>query len=214
MNWKITKIMDKKISEYFSSGCGRCSLFQTPHCKVHTWQEELLLLRSYVITTELVEELKWSQPCYTLNGKNVLILSAFKDCVFLSFLKGSLMKDPANILEFAGPNSRTGKLWKFYNADSIRENRELIIHYIQEAMEIEKSGIKTSSIDTKPKLPEELLAYFRNDSLFKKAFESLTPGRQRGYLIYFNQAKQSGTRMKRIQNSVVKIMEGKGYNEF
>ncbi|WP_287060722.1 DUF1801 domain-containing protein, partial [Algoriphagus sp.] len=83
--------MDKKISEYFSSGCGRCSLFQTPHCKVHTWQEELLLLRSYVITTELVEELKWSQPCYTLNGKNVLILSSFKDCVFLSFLKGSLM---------------------------------------------------------------------------------------------------------------------------
>ncbi len=206
--------MNPKIDNYLAVGCGRCPLGGTPDCKVHNWDDELAQLRTILIDSELTEELKWSVPCYTFEGKNILILTALKDYCALSFFKGVLLKDEANILVAQTENMQAERIIKFTDADEIVEMAHIIKAYIQEAIDIEKAGLeveykKTSDFD----IPDELQQKFDDDPYFKTAFEALTPGRQRGYLLHFSGAKQSKTRTSRIEKNVQNIIDGRGLHD-
>jgi uncharacterized protein YdeI (YjbR/CyaY-like superfamily) len=205
--------MNKNVDNYFIDGCMRCKLGATPACKVHSWKEELALLRQIVRQTGLVEESKWGVPCYTYEGKNIVSVSAFKGYACLSFFKGVLLQDPAKILTKNGENSQTFRLLKFTDLSQILAQQENIKTYISEAIELEKTGQKIVYQKNPEPLPEELLDRFEIDPALKKAFESLTPGRQRGYIIYFSQPKKSASKLARIEKSRTKILNGEGLND-
>jgi len=206
--------MNLKVDSYFAVGCGRCPLVNTPECKVHNWQEEMKQLRQILLDCGLTEEVKWSVPCYTFEKGNVLILSAFKEYCSLSFFKGSLLKDPEGILVQRSKNSQAGRLIKFTNVQQVVEMGPLLKDIIYEAIEVEKAGLK---VDFKQKnelvYPEELQNKFDEDPALEAAFETLTPGRQRGYILHFSGAKQSKTRVSRIEKCIPKIFEGKGFHD-
>lgn len=206
--------MNPKVDLYLAEGCGRCSLHKTPECKVHKWKDELVLLRELVLDCGLNEEVKWGVACYTYGKSNVLLLSAFKEFCVLSFFKGALLKDEMGILAKPGKNSQATRLLKFTDVRRIVNLMPEIKAYIQEAIEVEKAGLK---IDFKAKheliIPEELKQKFREDTALEKAFSELTPGRQRGYILYFSGAKQSKTRTARIEKYVQKILDGRGFHD-
>jgi uncharacterized protein YdeI (YjbR/CyaY-like superfamily) len=203
------------VDLFFIDGCGRCKLYKTASCKVHTWKLELQALRQIALNSGLTEELKWKQPCYTFNGKNIIIISAFKESCIIGFMKGTLMKDTKGILEMPGENSNSSRFIRFTNLDRIIDLEDIIQEYIKEAIEIEKSGKKIISkkIEEYP-IPDELIKEFVSDIFFKNAFKSLTPGRQKSYLIFYSAAKQSATRTARILKSKDAIFNGKGMNEY
>jgi uncharacterized protein YdeI (YjbR/CyaY-like superfamily) len=205
--------MNKIVENYFVEGCLRCKLGATPACKVNTWKEELAILRHLVLETDLKEECKWGVPCYTYEGKNVVNVSAFKSYACLSFFKGALLKDPAKILTKAGENSQTFRLLKFTDPAQIFAAAAHIKSYIAEAIELEKTGQKIIYPKNPEPRPEELLARFEIDPALKKAFEALSPGRQRGYIIYFSQPKKSESKLARIEKSRPKILNGEGLND-
>lgn len=178
------------------------------------WQDELNELRKIVLETGLIEELKWKQPCYTLDGTNLLIVSSFKDFAFVSFLNGSLLADTESILVKPGENSQFSRLIRFYNVDEVKKLKPTLLAYIYEAIEAQKAGIKpVAEKDKVLEFPEELLSKFNSDIQFKTAFEALTPGRQRAYNIYFTGAKSSKARASRIESYTDRIMNGKGFND-
>lgn len=201
------------IDQYLTEGCGRCKYFQTSQCKVHRWSEELLILRSIVLHAGLKEELKWSMPCYTIDGKNILIIAAFKDYCSVSFFKGALLKDTKQL--FAAPNeiSNAGRQFKFTDTKQIIKHERVILQYIKEAIEIERSGKKIAKPKLETNIIAELKQEFEDNPEFQDAFFKLTPGRQRGYIIYFSDAKQSATRATRIQKYISKILDGKGFHD-
>jgi len=209
--------MRRKISDvddYLVSGCGRCDLFETPECKVQTWQSELRLLRRIVLESGLEEDLKWSQPCYTLAGKNVVLVSAFKESPILNFCKGSLLADPEQLLELPGKNSHVGRVIRFKSAAQIRKLEPALKELLAAAIEVEASGQRVPPRATSDfEVPEELEEAFAEDPAFAEAFEALTPGRQRGYLIHFGGAKQSKTRASRVLKCKAKIFAGKGFHD-
>ncbi len=191
----------------------RCELGASPDCKVHRWQLELNLLRLLINQCGLTEECKWGSPCYTYNGKNVLMLSALKHYCCVSFFKGSLLQDQKKLLEKPGPNSQAARLFKFIDVTQIEEIATDIKSYIFEAIEVEKAGLTVEFKKEPLEIPVELQNKFEEDPAFENAFYSLTPGRQRGYLIHFNQAKQSKTRINRIEKHHENIMQGIGLND-
>jgi uncharacterized protein YdeI (YjbR/CyaY-like superfamily) len=203
------------VDLFFIDGCGRCKLYKTAACKVHTWKLELQALRQIALNIGLTEELKWKQPCYTFNGKNIIIVSAFKESCIINFMKGALLKDTKGILEMPGENSNSSRFIRFTKIERVLELQETILDYIKEAIEIEKSGVKIISkkVEEYP-MPEELNQEFESDIAFKNAFYSLTPGRQKSYLIFYSAAKQSATRTSRILKSKDAIFNGKGMNEY
>ncbi len=182
--------------------------------KTTKWREELLKLREIVLDCGLNEELKWGQPCYTLNKTNVIMLGGFKDYCFISFLKGVLLHDSENMLQKPGENTQSGRIIPFIDIQTIIDMKQTLKAYIYEAIEVEKAGLKVTSI-RKGELvfPDELLQKFESDPIFKVAFEALTPGRQRAYNIYFSGAKQSKSRVSRIESYVQRILSGKGFND-
>jgi uncharacterized protein YdeI (YjbR/CyaY-like superfamily) len=182
--------------------------------KTTKWREELLKLREIVLDCGLNEELKWGQPCYTLNKTNVIMLGGFKDYCFISFLKGVLLHDSENMLQKPGENTQSGRIIPFIDIQTIIDMNQTLKAYIYEAIEVEKAGLKVTSI-SKGELvfPDELLQKFESDPTFKVAFEALTPGRQRAYNIYFSGAKQSKSRVSRIESYVQRILSGKGFND-
>ena len=203
------------VDLFFIDGCGRCKFYKTAACKVHTWKLELQALRQIALNSGLTEELKWKQPCYTFNGKNIIIISAFKESCIIGFMKGALMKDTKGILEMPGENSNSSRFIRFTNIERVLELQETILDYIKEAIEVEKSGKKIISkkVEEYP-IPDELIMEFGSDIVFKNAFYSLTPGRQKSYLIFYSAAKQSATRTSRILKSKDAIFNGKGMNEY
>ncbi|MBP6620646.1 MAG: YdeI/OmpD-associated family protein [Leadbetterella sp.] len=178
------------------------------------WHDELNELRKTVLETGLIEELKWKQPCYTLDGTNLLMVSSFKDFAFVSFLNGSLLADTENILVKPGENSQFSRLMRFYNVDEVKKLKSTLLAYIYEAIEAQKAGLKPLIVKEKVlDFPEELLEKFSSDNKFKTAFDALTPGRQRAYNIYFTGAKSSKARTSRIESYTERIMNGKGFND-
>lgn len=201
------------VNRYLIDGCMRCKLGATPACKVNKWRTELETLRSIVLQHELKEELKWGAPCYTYNGKNIILLSALKDAVVMSFLKGSLIEDKNNILQKAGLNSNVARIIKFKNVNDIISIKQELNNFIKAAIDVENKGLKISKQTNDIKLPIELEECFKADAALKKAFLALTPGKQRGYIIYFMQPKQVETRIKRIEKCREKIINGEGLND-
>ena len=178
------------------------------------WKEELIELRKIVLGTQLTETIKWGVPCYVFVESNIILLGSFKAFCSISFFKGSLMKDPNGILLKPGENSQIARMIKFTQLDQIRELEPVIRAYIVEAIEIEKTGAKPI-LDKSGELafPEELLQILDQDAAFKAAFTALTPGRQRGYHLFFTAPKQSATRITRIEKYRQQILNGKGIND-
>ena len=182
--------------------------------KVKKWRDELTLLRELLLQSELEEELKWKTPCYTLNGKNVIILNSFKEYCVMGFFKGVLLKDKENILESPGENSQTVKMIKFRSIQEIIDLKNPIKAYMEEAIEIEKRGLKPTPINQSSAVyPEEWRLFLQDSPEIKIAFEKLTPGRQRAYMLYFAAPKKAETRRVRIEKSLAKIRNGKGIND-
>ncbi|WP_306640747.1 YdeI/OmpD-associated family protein [Sanyastnella coralliicola] len=206
--------MNPAVDQYLLQGCGRCDLYGTPECKVHLWTNELIRLRAVVLDTQLVEEHKWGVACYTYQGKNVAIMSALKGYVALSFFKGSLLDDKLALLSAPGPNSQAARMFKFTTSSQIAEHETSIRSYVKEAIELEKNGVSVPFKKvTEDDFPSELYDYFLEDPTYESAFRSLTPGRQRGWLLHFNGAKQTATIIRRIEKSAEKVLNGKGWNE-
>lgn len=206
--------MNPKVDLYLKDGCGRCKYYQTPQCKVHTWVEELEYLRIIANDMGLLEELKWSVPCYTVEGKNIFIIAAFKDYCAISFFKGSLLKDTKQLLSSPGDNSQSGRYFKFTSLKDIQKHENNIRAYIQEAIDNELIGKKVEF--KKPndmEMPEELKEMLDKDISFNTAFHALTPGRQRGWILHYSSAKQSATRISRIEKSKEKVLKGLGWSE-
>jgi uncharacterized protein YdeI (YjbR/CyaY-like superfamily) len=210
----VTKILNPKVDAYLIEGCGRCPLGNTPKCKVNNWKEELNLLRLIVSESELKEEVKWGVPCYTSDGKNIIMIGAFKESCFISFFKGALIKNTKGLLSKLGENSQAGRVIRFTNLKEIKKNERIIKTYIQEAIEIEKSGMKMPQNKLPEPIPHEFQLRLDAIPTLKTAFESLTPGRQRSYILHISQPKQSKTRESRIDKCIPKIFSGKGFNEY
>lgn len=205
--------MIAEVDLYLLQGCGRCDLGGTPACKVRTWEAELRQLRRIVLDMGMKEELKWSVPCYTWEGKNVLIVSAFKEYAALSFFKGVLLKDHYKLLQTPGKNSQASRLLKFTNLDQVLAQEAVVRAYVEEAIEVEKAGLKVEFKKTLEPIPEELEFALQANPALKAAFEALTPGRQRGYILYFSAPKQIKTRFARIEKYIPKILAGKGLHD-
>jgi len=175
------------------------------------WREELKRLREIALDSELIEDFKWRQPCYTLNDKNIVVISAMKESCVFAFFKGALLKDPHGILTAPGKNSQSTRWVKFTSLREIAEAKSTLKAYLREAIQVERSGLKVKLRKTSDlKMPDELQMMLDEFPEFKAAFELLTPGRQRAYIFHISGAKQSKTRESRVMKCMPQIMAGKG----
>lgn len=182
--------------------------------RTEQWRPEFEKLRSLALDSEMSEELKWGQPCYTIEGGNVVLMHGFKEYCALLFIKGALLQDNEGVLIQQTQNVQAGRQLRFKNLGEIVEQEDRIRAYIGEAIEIEKAGLKVEfNSDEERAVPEELEVRFTADPALKTAFEALTPGRKRAYLLHFTEPKQSKTRIARIDKHAPRIMEGKGLND-
>ncbi len=178
------------------------------------WQEEMRLLRTIVLDCGLTEEYKWMHPCYTLRNKNVVLIHGFKDYCALLFHKGALLKDPRNILIQQTKNVQAARQLRFTSIKEIEKLEPMIKAYIHEAIAIEEAGLKVTFKKTSDfPVPEEFQQVLDKNPDLKRAFYALTPGRQRAYLFYFSQPKQSKTRESRIEKYLPRIFHGKGMDD-
>jgi len=180
--------------------------------KLKQWKEEFALLREIVLDCGLTEDFKWMHPCYTYENKNIVLIHGFKQYCALLFPKGVLLKDPHGILVQQTKNVQTARQIRFTTVQQIEEMQLIIKSYIDEAIEVEKAGLKVEK-RIEYEIPEELKNKFAEIPDLKTAFESLTPGRQRAYILYFSQPKQSKTREARIEKYLPHILAGKGMND-
>jgi uncharacterized protein YdeI (YjbR/CyaY-like superfamily) len=178
------------------------------------WKEEMSLLREILLECELEETIKWSIPCYVFNNKNIVVIQAFKTHCDLGFFNGILLKDEKKILIKVGEHTQAGRQLQFKQPKEIVQLKSVIKSYVKEAIALEKAGVKFEPAKNSEtiELPE-LDELFKKDAVLKKSFEALTPGRQRGYLLFFSAAKQSATRVNRIQANAAKIKSGKGMHD-
>jgi uncharacterized protein YdeI (YjbR/CyaY-like superfamily) len=181
--------------------------------KAMRWREEMGKLRAIISTTDLTEELKWGKPCYTFQKSNVVIIIGFKEYCSLLFCKGALLKDPDDILIKPGESSQAARQVRFTNVREIVAVERILKAYIQEAIEAEKAGLKVEYKTNPEPIPEELQTKLDKVPALKAAFKGLTPGRQRGYILYFSAAKQSKTREARVEKCMPQILKGKGLND-
>jgi uncharacterized protein YdeI (YjbR/CyaY-like superfamily) len=177
------------------------------------WKAEIAAMRRVLARLGMKEECKWGKPTYTVDGKNIVILQGFKEYFALGFFQGALLEDPKKLLVQLG-QVQAGRVMKFTRAKDITAKASTIKAYVREAIAVEKAGLRVKPKTTSDyPVPEELRERFRKDARFKRAFEALTPGRQRSYLYHFGAAKQSATRAARIQKAMPAIFEGRGFLE-
>ncbi len=205
--------LNPKVDKYFEIGCGRCSLSLTPDCKSKRWNKEIAKLRELILETGLKEELKWGVPCYTYQKKNVVLIGGFKEYCSVSFFKGALLKDPKGILEKPGENTQAARLIRFTNLSQVKKLATSLKRYIMEAIALEHAGKKAVFKKQPEAMPDELVSQLEEQPELRKAFESLTPGRQRGYILYFSAPKQPKTRIARIEKCTPMILQGKGIHD-
>lgn len=177
------------------------------------WKEEMNTLRTIILDCQLEEDFKWGKPCYASNGKNIVLIQGFKEYFALLFFKGGIMKDSHQLLVKMGENTQTGRQMRFKNVQDILSKKEIIKDYIFEALKIEERGEKVEIKKEATAIPVEFQIKLDENSTLKSAFESLTAGRQRAYLIHFSAPKQSKTRESRIEKSISNILDGKGMND-
>ena len=192
--------MNPKVDFYFS--------------KAKQWQEELEKLRRIVLSCGLTEELKWGCPCYTFENSNIVLIHVFKDYCALLFFKGALLKDADGILVQQTKNVQAARQIRFTNVQEIVKLKPVLKAYIHEAIEVEKAGLKVKfKQPAEFDLPEEFQNKLDKIPALKTAFAALTPGRQRGYLLYFSAARQSRTRESRVEKCMQQILNGKGLDD-
>lgn len=178
------------------------------------WKAEFELLREIIRECELEEDYKWMHPCYTLKGKNVVLIHGFKEYCALLFHKGTLLKDPHKLLIQQTKNVQAARQLRFTNVEEIKDQREMIKDYVVEAIELEKSGAKVELKKTEQyEMPVELQEQLNQNKNLEEAFYNLTPGRQRQYIYYISQAKREATRMSRVEKYIDHILDGKGLND-
>ncbi|MBT3240540.1 MAG: hypothetical protein HON98_09640 [Chloroflexi bacterium] len=189
-----------KVDEYFAN--------------LNKWQAELKKLRMIILDCGLTEELKWRVPIYTDANKNIVGINRLKESCAISFFKGALLKDAKNILIQPGENTKSGRWVKFTNRQDILEIEPILKAYIIEAVEVEKAGLKVPVIEPSDLIyPEEFQQKLDDNPALKTAFDALTSGRQRHYILHFSGAKQSKTRTARVEKSMPQILNGKGLND-
>ena len=182
--------------------------------KASQWKEEFEQLRMIILDCGLAEELKWGQPCYTFQGKNIILIHGFKEYCAVLFFKGALLNDPENILIQQTANVQAGRQVRFTGVKEIVKRAPTLKAYIYEAIEVEKAGLKVKLKKTSDyNMPGEFKNKLDKNPALKNAFNELTPGRQRAYLFHFSQPKQSKTRESRIEKYMKRILEGKGLND-
>ena len=182
--------------------------------KTTKWQKEFEELRRILLDSPLTEELKWGVPCYTFQKSNIALIHGFKDYCAILFVKGVLLRDPQGILIQQTENVQASRQIRFTNVQQIVALEDLLKAYIREAIEVEKSGLEVSfSKNTESIIPEELQLKFAELPALETAFKSLTPGRQRAYILFFTDPKQSKTRTSRIEKYLQHILGGKGMND-
>src|SRR5882757_11208902 len=192
--------MNPKVDFYFS--------------KANKWQEEIRRLRTIVLSCGLTEELKWGCPCYTFQKTNIVLIHVFKEYCALLFFKGALLHDAKGILVQQTKNVQVARQIRFTSVREIVQMKSILKAYIFEAIEVEKSGLNpTLKRTAEYGIPEEFQKKLDKTPALKSAFKALTPGRQRGYILYFSAAKQSKTRASRIEKSMKQILNGKGLND-
>ncbi|WP_394341366.1 YdeI/OmpD-associated family protein [Pedobacter chinensis] len=178
------------------------------------WQEAYQELREIVLDCGLTEELKWGCPCYTNQKSNIVLIHGFKNYCALLFMQGALLKDPKKILVQQTKNVQSARQIRFFDIEEILKNKSTIKAYIKEAVKNDKAGLKVEmKTTTEYEMPEEFQSALEEMPDLKSAFYKLTPGRQRGYLLYFSSAKQSKTRMDRVEKYIPKILENKGLDD-
>lgn len=182
--------------------------------KPRKWKEEINILRDVILSSGLNEELKWGCPCYTLEDKNIVLIHVFKEYCAVLFFKGALLKDQENILIQQTKNVQSGRQMRFISLVEVKELKPVLKAYINDAIVAEKSGLKVEFKKTAEyDMPEEFQIRLDEDAALKKAFNALTPGRQRGYLLFFSAAKQSKTREARVEKYIKHILNGKGMDD-
>jgi len=178
------------------------------------WQKEYEKLRTIILACGLIEELKWGCPCYTLENTNIVLIHGFKEYCALLFFKGALLNDPNGILIQQTKNVQSARQIRFTNAREIVKMEKILKAYVFEAIEVERAGLKVKLKKTSEfMIPEEFQKRLDKNTALKKAFDALTPGRQRAYIFYFSQAKQSQTREARIEKYIKQILNGKGLDD-
>jgi len=192
--------MNSKVDFYFSKG--------------KTWQKELEKLRMIILDCGLTEELKWGVPCYVFEKSNIVLIHVFKEYCAILFFKGALLQDTNGILVQQTENVQAARQIRFTNVREIVKLEPVLKAYIYEAIEVEKAGLKVELKKTTAfKIPEEFQQKLDEKPALKTAFDALTPGRQRAYLLYFSSPKQSKTRQSRVEKSMKQILKGKGLND-
>jgi len=192
--------MNPKVDEFLS--------------KAKKWQEEFEKLRMIILDCQLTEELKWGVPCYTFEKRNIVLIHGFKEYCALLFVKGALLNDAKGILITQTENTQAARQIRFTNVREIVEMEPILKAYIYEAIEVEKAGLKVNfKKTTEFIIPEEFQNKLDEIPALKTAFDALTPGRQRAYILYFSAAKQSKTRESRVEKYMQKILDGKGLND-
>jgi len=178
------------------------------------WQKEYEKLRTIILDCGLIEELKWGCPCYTFENTNIVLIHGFKEYCALLFFKGALLNDPNGILIQQTKNVQSARQIRFTNAKEIVKMEKILKAYVYEAIEVERAGLKVKLKKTSEfKTPEEFQKRLDKSTALKKAFDALTPGRQRAYIFYFSQAKQSKTREARVEKYIKQILSGKGLDD-
>lgn len=201
------------IEDYFAKGCGRCERFATQDCSTRQWFEGLAALRRLCLQAGLGETVKWGHPCYMHAGRNVAIVGALRGDFRLSFFNAALMRDPAGVLEKQGPNTRYPDMIRFTGSSQVVELEEIVRAYLKEAMDYAEAGVVPPKVEAEIVLPDELMEALACDPEFDLAFQRLTPGRQRSYVIQLSSTQSSATRMARIAKFRPKVLAGKGANE-
>ncbi len=201
------------IEDFFSKGCGRCKRFDTPDCSTRQWAKGLADLRRLCLEAGLVETVKWGHPCYMHAGRNIAIIGAFRGDFRITFFNAALMTDPHGILEKQGPNTRHRDMIRFTDNAQVEAMAPVITTYLKEATDYAEAGILPPKDESEVDLPGELQDALDADPELGGAFNRLTPGRQKSYVINLASTKSSATRISRIGKFRHKILSGKGANE-
>src|SRR5580704_2578483 len=199
--------------QFFTKGCGRCRRFATPDCSTRLWTRDLNHLRRICRDMGLKETVKWAHPCYMHAGRNIAIFGAFRTDFRLSFMNPGLLKDAEGVLEPQGPNSQTPSMIRFTAVGQVGEMEPVIRAYMRQLMDHAEAGTKPPKVEREIDMPDELVDALDADPELAEAFRALTPGRQKSYMFNLNQARQSATRVARIERFREKIIAGKGAME-
>lgn len=199
--------------DFFIKGCGRCARFSTPDCSTRPWINGLDALRRICLSMGLSETVKWAHPVYMHADRNIALFGAFRGDFRLNFLNAALLNDSEGMLEPQGPSSKTPSMIRFTAVEQVGEMEPIIRAYLRQLMDHAEAGTRSPKVHREIEIPEELIEALDADTELAEAFQALTPGRQKSYLFNLNQAKQSATRIARIEKFRDRIIAGKGLIE-